>query len=187
MIPGQAKFAGGIVCAFFSIIGKLYFYGDLLLQFLIMSPSVSIFSFKNFVILSIHNPSLGSCEAPHKTWARSVQFSKNENGFFYLSCSKMWSLSTKNMNLLKIKFCQTNFSIDNNSWILNTGSILIIDNLHKSAFLSVRQKVVSLYKNEARRSCIFIYMLNVYSWQNDLTKLAEFCLGNHGYPGSNIG
>ena len=26
-----------------------------------------------FVILSIHKPSLGSCEVPHKIWARSVQ------------------------------------------------------------------------------------------------------------------
>ena len=60
MIPGQARFAGGIVCAFFSIIGKLCFYGDLL----IMSQSVSIFSIKNLVILSIYKPSLGSVR-PH--------------------------------------------------------------------------------------------------------------------------
>ena len=66
MIPGQARFAGGIVCAFFSIIGKLCFYGDLPLQLLIVSQSVSIFSIKNFVILSIHYSSLGSCEAHTK-------------------------------------------------------------------------------------------------------------------------
>ena len=39
-----------------------------------------------------------------------------------------------------------------------------MDNLHKSAFLLVIQKLVSMYKNKALRSCtiIYIYMLNVY-------------------------
>ena len=44
----------------------------MLCLFLIL-PRIKSFWRQLFVILSIHTPSLGSCEVSHKIWARSVQ------------------------------------------------------------------------------------------------------------------